>query len=162
MISISIGWISLLALTAATSSLLWSEVHISSLYIHIHGKLYPKQLQSIHFAGVCVFSGNQSYDLYATSWNIKIKPIGNNNKNYNSIYCKWYKNNPDLYVLSQGDKGGERVLQKKWTTFLKAQLLCSLPDDGFPFNIIQDMFVLTPSKEAWKSTVFYGVFTSQW
>ncbi|KAL0168164.1 hypothetical protein M9458_036386, partial [Cirrhinus mrigala] len=50
---------------------------------------------------------------------------------------------------------------KKWTTFLKAQLLCSLPDDGFPFNIIQDMFVLTPSKEAWKSTVFYGVFTSQ-
>lgn len=62
----------------------------------------------------------------------------------------------------QGDKGGERVLQKKWTTFLKAQLLCSLPEDGFPFNIIQDMFVLTPSKEDWKNTVFYGVFTSQW
>ncbi|KAK3569918.1 hypothetical protein QTP86_007352 [Hemibagrus guttatus] len=60
-----------------------------------------------------------------------------------------------------GDKGGERVLQKKWTTFLKAQLLCSLPGDGFPFNIIQDVFVLTPSKEDWKSTVFYGVFTSQ-
>ncbi|XP_017566597.1 sema domain, immunoglobulin domain (Ig), transmembrane domain (TM) and short cytoplasmic domain, (semaphorin) 4Ba [Pygocentrus nattereri] len=64
--------------------------------------------------------------------------------------------------VCKGDKGGERVLQKKWTTFLKAQLLCSLPDDGFPFNIIQDMFVLTPSKEDWKSTVFYGVFTSQW
>ncbi|KAI7802710.1 sema domain, immunoglobulin domain (Ig), transmembrane domain (TM) and short cytoplasmic domain, (semaphorin) 4Ba [Triplophysa rosa] len=64
--------------------------------------------------------------------------------------------------VCKGDKGGERVLQKKWTTFLKAQLLCSLPDDGFPFNIIQDMFVLTPSKESWKSTVFYGVFTSQW
>ncbi|XP_051580584.1 sema domain, immunoglobulin domain (Ig), transmembrane domain (TM) and short cytoplasmic domain, (semaphorin) 4Ba [Myxocyprinus asiaticus] len=64
--------------------------------------------------------------------------------------------------ICKGDKGGERVLQKKWTTFLKAQLLCSLPDDGFPFNIIQDMFVLTPSKEDWKNTVFYGVFTSQW
>ncbi|KAB5574987.1 hypothetical protein PHYPO_G00215480 [Pangasianodon hypophthalmus] len=64
--------------------------------------------------------------------------------------------------VCKGDKGGERVLQKKWTTFLKAQLLCSLPEDGFPFNIIQDMFVLTPSKEDWKSTVFYGVFTSQW
>ncbi|XP_073709678.1 sema domain, immunoglobulin domain (Ig), transmembrane domain (TM) and short cytoplasmic domain, (semaphorin) 4Ba [Misgurnus anguillicaudatus] len=64
--------------------------------------------------------------------------------------------------VCKGDKGGERVLQKKWTTFLKAQLLCSLPDDGFPFNIIQDMFVLTPSEESWKSTVFYGVFTSQW
>lgn len=64
--------------------------------------------------------------------------------------------------LLQGDMGGERVLQKKWTTFLKAQLLCTLPDDGFPFNIIQDMFVLTPSPDDWKNTVFYGVFTSQW
>ncbi|XP_018519806.1 sema domain, immunoglobulin domain (Ig), transmembrane domain (TM) and short cytoplasmic domain, (semaphorin) 4Ba [Lates calcarifer] len=64
--------------------------------------------------------------------------------------------------VCKGDMGGERVLQKKWTTFLKAQLLCSLPDDGFPFNIIQDMFVLTPSPEDWKNTVFYGVFTSQW
>lgn len=68
---------------------------------------------------------------------------------------------PTIFVL-QGDMGGERVLQKKWTTFLKAQLLCSLPDDGFPFNIIQDMFVVTPSPEDWKNTVFYGVFTSQW
>lgn len=66
-----------------------------------------------------------------------------------------------LSVL-QGDMGGERVLQKKWTTFLKAQLLCSLPDDGFPFNIIQDMFVLKPMGDSWESTVFYGVFTSQW
>uniref|UniRef100_A0A3Q3IY19 Sema domain-containing protein n=1 Tax=Monopterus albus TaxID=43700 RepID=A0A3Q3IY19_MONAL len=62
--------------------------------------------------------------------------------------------------VCKGDVGGERVLQKKWTTFLKAQLLCSLPDDGFPFNIIQDMFVLTPRPEDWRSTVFYGVFTS--
>ncbi|KAM6980238.1 semaphorin-4B isoform 2-T2 [Aplochiton taeniatus] len=64
--------------------------------------------------------------------------------------------------VCKGDKGGERVLQKKWTTFLKAQLLCSLPDDGFPFNIIQDMFVLKPSGDSWENTVFYGVFTSQW
>lgn len=128
---------------------------------------YPKQLRGIHFAGVCVFSGNQSHDFalllsYATSWNVKIKPNLEYIKKNTLTYSKLYKNNPDLYVFSQGDKGGERVLQKKWTTFLKAQLLCSLPDDGFPFNIIQDMFVLTPSKEAWKSTVFYGVFTSQW
>ncbi|XP_071344844.1 semaphorin-4B [Trachinotus anak] len=64
--------------------------------------------------------------------------------------------------VCKGDKGGERVLQKKWTTFLKAQLLCSLPDDGFPFNIIQDMFVLKPMGDSWESTIFYGVFTSQW
>lgn len=68
----------------------------------------------------------------------------------------------DSVLCFQGDKGGERVLQKKWTTFLKAQLLCSLPDDGFPFNIIQDMFVLKPIGDSWESTVFYGVFTSQW
>ncbi|KAG7272597.1 hypothetical protein CRUP_003519 [Coryphaenoides rupestris] len=64
--------------------------------------------------------------------------------------------------VCKGDKGGERVLQKKWTTFMKAQLLCSLPDDGFPFNIIQDMFVLKPMGDSWENTVFYGVFTSQW
>ncbi|XP_062327179.1 semaphorin-4B [Osmerus eperlanus] len=64
--------------------------------------------------------------------------------------------------VCKGDKGGERVLQKKWTTFLKTQLLCSLPDDGFPFNIIQDMFVLKPNGEGWENTVFYGVFSSQW
>ncbi|XP_061138388.1 semaphorin-4B-like [Syngnathus typhle] len=64
--------------------------------------------------------------------------------------------------VCKGDLGGERVLQKKWTTFLKAQLSCSLPDDGFPFNIVRDVFVLTPSPQEWKSTVFYGVFTSQW
>ncbi|XP_023671119.1 semaphorin-4B-like [Paramormyrops kingsleyae] len=64
--------------------------------------------------------------------------------------------------VCKGDVGGERVLQKKWTTFLKAQLLCSLPDDGFPFNIIQDMFVLTADGKDWNQTTFYGVFTSQW
>nr|XP_033775803.1 semaphorin-4B isoform X2 [Geotrypetes seraphini] len=64
--------------------------------------------------------------------------------------------------VCKGDLGGERVLQRRWTTFLKAQLLCSSPDDGFPFNVLQDMFVLTPGGEHWNSTVFYGVFTSQW
>ncbi|XP_069767533.1 sema domain, immunoglobulin domain (Ig), transmembrane domain (TM) and short cytoplasmic domain, (semaphorin) 4Ba isoform X2 [Narcine bancroftii] len=64
--------------------------------------------------------------------------------------------------ICKGDIGGERVLQKRWTTFLKAQLSCSLPDDGFPFNVIQDMFVLSPGKEYWRNTTFYGVFSSQW
>ncbi|XP_062998835.1 semaphorin-4B [Elgaria multicarinata webbii] len=63
--------------------------------------------------------------------------------------------------VCKGDVGGERVLQRRWTTFLKAQLLCSHPEDGFPFNVLQDMFVLTPG-EAGRETVFYGVFTSQW
>ncbi|XP_070619630.1 semaphorin-4B isoform X2 [Erythrolamprus reginae] len=63
--------------------------------------------------------------------------------------------------VCKGDLGGERVLQRRWTTFLKAQLLCSRPEDGFLFNVLQDMFVLT-SDDGWPQTVFYGVFTSQW
>ncbi|NXG40181.1 SEM4B protein, partial [Dromaius novaehollandiae] len=64
--------------------------------------------------------------------------------------------------VCKGDLGGERVLQRRWTTFLKAQLLCSHPDDGFPFNVLQDVFVLTPGATRWRETLFYGVFTSQW
>ncbi|NXS69134.1 SEM4B protein, partial [Pandion haliaetus] len=64
--------------------------------------------------------------------------------------------------VCKGDQGGERVLQRRWTTFLKAQLLCSHPEDGFPFNVLQDVFVLTPGELRWRETLFYGVFTSQW
>ncbi|NXE16212.1 SEM4B protein, partial [Lophotis ruficrista] len=63
--------------------------------------------------------------------------------------------------VCKGDQGGERVLQRRWTTFLKAQLLCSHPEDGFPFNVLQDVFVLTPGELRWRETLFYGVFTSQ-
>ncbi|XP_015284392.1 PREDICTED: semaphorin-4B [Gekko japonicus] len=63
--------------------------------------------------------------------------------------------------VCKGDVGGERVLQRRWTTFLKAQLLCSRAGDGFPFNVLQDIFTLTPG-ERWTETVFYGVFSSQW
>uniref|UniRef100_A0A7N5JNH9 Semaphorin 4B n=1 Tax=Ailuropoda melanoleuca TaxID=9646 RepID=A0A7N5JNH9_AILME len=69
---------------------------------------------------------------------------------------------PASLSLPQGDEGGERVLQQRWTSFLKAQLLCSRPDDGFPFNVLQDVFTLSPSPQDWHDTLFYGVFTSQW
>ncbi|XP_012588139.1 PREDICTED: semaphorin-4B [Condylura cristata] len=64
--------------------------------------------------------------------------------------------------VCKGDEGGERVLQQRWTSFLKAQLLCSRPEDGFPFNVLQDVFTLSPSPQHWPQTLFYGVFTSQW
>uniref|UniRef100_A0A8C5M3Z3 Semaphorin 4B n=1 Tax=Leptobrachium leishanense TaxID=445787 RepID=A0A8C5M3Z3_9ANUR len=64
--------------------------------------------------------------------------------------------------VCKGDLGGDRVLQRRWTSFLKAQLLCIRQEDGFPFNVLQDMFVLTPGEKHWNSTIFYGVFTSQW
>ncbi|NXY92108.1 SEM4A protein, partial [Alcedo cyanopectus] len=54
------------------------------------------------------------------------------------------------------DVGGDKVLQKKWTTFLKAQLVCSQPG-RFPFNVIQHAFALPHRGTA----DFYAVFTSQ-
>ncbi|KAG8516335.1 Semaphorin-4B, partial [Galemys pyrenaicus] len=69
---------------------------------------------------------------------------------------------PRVARVCKGDEGGERVLQQRWTTFLKAQLLCSRPEDGFPFNVLQDVFTLSPGSQGWRDTLFYGVFTSQW
>lgn len=74
----------------------------------------------------------------------------------------WPRRHTLTHCATQGDQGGERVLQRRWTTFLKAQLLCSHPEDGFPFNVLQDIFVLTPGELRWRETLFYGVFTSQW
>ncbi|XP_067872222.1 semaphorin-4D-like isoform X2 [Heterodontus francisci] len=62
--------------------------------------------------------------------------------------------------VCKGDRGGQRTLQRKWTTFLKASLMCSAPDLSFPFNIIQDVFVLRTSN--WRNNIFYAVFTPQW
>lgn len=60
----------------------------------------------------------------------------------------------------QGDLGGQRTLQKKWTSFLKAKLVCSMPELNFVFNVVHDIFIL--KGETWRDTVIYGVFTSQW
>uniref|UniRef100_UPI00398F5189 semaphorin-4D-like n=2 Tax=Pristiophorus japonicus TaxID=55135 RepID=UPI00398F5189 len=67
---------------------------------------------------------------------------------------------PRIARVCKGDQGGSRILQKRWTSFLKAKLVCTLPESNFVFNVIQDVFILkTPN---WKETVFYGAFTSQW
>ncbi|XP_043920253.1 semaphorin-4D isoform X4 [Protopterus annectens] len=66
---------------------------------------------------------------------------------------------PRIVRVCKGDQGGQRTLQKKWTSFLKAKLACFSPELNFVFNVVHDVFILkTPS---WKDTVFYGVFTSQ-
>ncbi|XP_070690834.1 semaphorin-4A-like [Pempheris klunzingeri] len=64
--------------------------------------------------------------------------------------------------VCKDDVGGQRTLQKKWTSFTKAALLCQSPKQ-LPFNILQDVFTLPPPEGADASdTLFYGVFTSQW
>ncbi|KAM9735556.1 semaphorin-4D isoform 1-T3 [Menidia menidia] len=68
---------------------------------------------------------------------------------------------PRVARVCKGDLGGQRTLQKKWTSFLKAKLVCSMPELNFVFNVVHDVFILK-GKEAKEDTLFYGVFTSQW
>lgn len=64
--------------------------------------------------------------------------------------------------VCKDDIGGQRTLQRKWTSFAKAPLLCQSPKQ-LPFNILQDVFTLqAPESSSASETLFYGVFTSQW
>ncbi|CAL8308998.1 unnamed protein product [Lota lota] len=56
------------------------------------------------------------------------------------------------------DMGGQRTLQRKWTSFVKARLDCSLPEPSLP-PIVQDVFLL--KHQNWRRSVFYAVFTPQ-
>ncbi|KAG7225327.1 hypothetical protein INR49_027307 [Caranx melampygus] len=74
----------------------------------------------------------------------------------------------DKFIVSRvsqicmSDVGGQRTLQRRWTTFAKAQLLCQA-DNELPYNVIQDMDTLPPAEGApADDTLFYGIFTSQW
>lgn len=64
--------------------------------------------------------------------------------------------------ICTSDVGGQRTLQRRWTTFAKAQLLCQA-DGELPYNLIQDIDTLPPAEGgAADDTLFYGIFTSQW
>ncbi|XP_053265070.1 semaphorin-4D isoform X3 [Podarcis raffonei] len=66
---------------------------------------------------------------------------------------------PRIARVCKGDQGGHRTLQKKWTSYLKARLLCSVPEKNLFFNVVNDVFILkTPSS---KEPVIYGVFSPQ-
>ncbi|NWT19924.1 SEM4A protein, partial [Vireo altiloquus] len=65
---------------------------------------------------------------------------------------------PRVARVCKSDVGGDKVLQKKWTTFLKAQLVCSQAGH-FPFNVIHHAFALPRHGGR---AIFYAVFTSQW
>ncbi|KAI7791369.1 semaphorin-4E [Triplophysa rosa] len=60
--------------------------------------------------------------------------------------------------VCKGDMGGQRTLQRKWTSFLKARLDCSVPEPSLPY-IIQDVFHARHKK--WRNSIFYAIFTSQ-
>ncbi|XP_063083336.1 semaphorin-4D isoform X3 [Cavia porcellus] len=66
---------------------------------------------------------------------------------------------PRVARVCKGDQGGLRTLQKKWTSFLKARLLCAQPDSGLVFNVLRDVFVLRGP--GLREPVFYALFTPQ-
>ncbi|CDQ72216.1 unnamed protein product [Oncorhynchus mykiss] len=66
-----------------------------------------------------------------------------------------------VMIVFQNDVGGLRSLTNKWTTFLKARLVCSIPGpEGVDthFDELQDIFML-PSRDE-KNPVVYGIFTT--
>lgn len=63
-------------------------------------------------------------------------------------------------VSPQGDRGGRLTLQKRWTSFLKARLMCSLSEYDFHFNMLRSVFVV-PGQTP-QDTLFYGIFGLEW
>ncbi|KFO25207.1 semaphorin-3G [Fukomys damarensis] len=59
------------------------------------------------------------------------------------------------------DAGGQRVLVNKWSTFLKARLVCSVPGPGGAethFDQLEDVFLLWP--KAGKNVEVYALFST--
>ncbi|XP_016058031.1 PREDICTED: semaphorin-4F isoform X2 [Miniopterus natalensis] len=68
---------------------------------------------------------------------------------------------PRVARVCAGDLGGRKTLQQRWTTFLKADLLCPGPEHGRASSVLQDMAILRPETGV-GTPIFYGIFSSQW
>lgn len=62
--------------------------------------------------------------------------------------------------VCKGDLGGQRTLQKKWTSFLKARMDCPVLESQLPY-IIQDTYLWCDPQKHWKDCLFFAVFTPQ-
>ncbi|GAA6228238.1 semaphorin-4F-like isoform X1 [Lates japonicus] len=69
---------------------------------------------------------------------------------------------PRVARVCKSDVGGMKTLQRRWTTFLKAQLVCEDKPSGQRYNILTDVFTMQHTQGDPSSTYFYGLFTSQW
>ncbi|KAJ8261608.1 hypothetical protein GJAV_G00156240 [Gymnothorax javanicus] len=69
---------------------------------------------------------------------------------------------PRIARVCKGDVGGMKTLQKRWTTFLKAQLVCEDRSSGQRYNVLTSIFTKEHQPGDPRSTHFYGIFTSQW
>uniref|UniRef100_A0A3B5BBB6 Semaphorin-4G-like n=1 Tax=Stegastes partitus TaxID=144197 RepID=A0A3B5BBB6_9TELE len=62
--------------------------------------------------------------------------------------------------VCKSHEGLGKTLQRKWTSFLKARMVCSVPEYELHLNILRDVFVLQ-GKDA-QSSIFYGIFGLEW
>ncbi|KAM6306527.1 semaphorin-4G [Aegotheles albertisi] len=60
--------------------------------------------------------------------------------------------------VCKSDVGGKKILQRKWTSFMKARLVCYIPY----YEVLRSVCSL--DEGGWASTVFYATFTlsTQW
>ncbi|XP_045063898.1 semaphorin-4F-like [Coregonus clupeaformis] len=96
-------------------------------------------------------------------------PTGDDNKIY--FFFTEVAKEYDLYTkvkvprvarVCKSDVGGMKTLQRRWTTFLKAQLVCEDRASGQRYNILTDVYTTQHTSGDPSSTHFYGLFTSQW
>ncbi|KAL1023667.1 hypothetical protein UPYG_G00044310 [Umbra pygmaea] len=64
--------------------------------------------------------------------------------------------------VCKGDIGGAKTLQQRWTSFLKAQLVCEEPDRGQRYTVLTHVYPLEHRAGDPSSTHFYALFTAQW
>lgn len=60
----------------------------------------------------------------------------------------------------QGDIGGQRTLQKKWTSFMKTRMDCPVLGDRLQY-VIQDTYHWCGSRQHWRDCLFYAIFKQQ-
>ncbi|XP_008323712.1 semaphorin-4E-like isoform X2 [Cynoglossus semilaevis] len=94
-------------------------------------------------------------------------PNGDDDKIYlffseEAVECKCNSNLLASRVarVCKGDQGGNRVLQKKWTSFLKARIDCPVQKNQWS-NVIEGSYLLCDPQQQWQNCVFYAIFRPQ-
>uniref|UniRef100_A0A8C9NL31 Semaphorin 7A (JohnMiltonHagen blood group) n=1 Tax=Serinus canaria TaxID=9135 RepID=A0A8C9NL31_SERCA len=103
---------------------------------------------------------------------VKATTLRHEEPHQDKIYYFFREDNPDkspeaprnisrVAQLCKEDRGGTSSLSaSKWTTFLKATLICVDPVTKGNFNWLQDVFFV-PAGD-WRRSKVYGLFTNTW
>ncbi|TNM93547.1 hypothetical protein fugu_001723 [Takifugu bimaculatus] len=148
--------------TAATSNFLGTLFDISRATGPEQGRIRTEQ--SINWLNDPEFVSSAFIQQSAES-----NPTGDDDKIY--FFFTEVAKEYDLYTkvkvprvarVCKSDVGGMKTLQRRWTTFLKAQLVCEDKPSGQRYNVLTDVFTTQQTPGDPSSTHFYGLFTSQW